>query len=157
MIGVVTVQPLTQDRPAPQPEIEITFGGFVPRLIAYIIDTIFLTLVGLIVGMSAGIVWGLDNLLMLSVANLTLSVLGPVYFVAFWAMYGATPGKVFLGMRIVGSDGRVDGIGWGRAILRYIGYIVSSFFFCLGFIWIIFDDDNRGWHDKIARTYVVNV
>lgn len=153
----MSVQTQAQVPPAHEPEIEITFGGFLPRLIGYIIDTIFLTLVGLIAGMSVGIIGDLDNLMMLAVANLTVSVITPVYFIVFWAMQGATPGKVFLGMRIVTNDGSVDGIGWGRALLRYVGYIISSAVFCLGFIWIIIDDDNQAWHDKIARTYVVNV
>ncbi|MBI5649101.1 MAG: RDD family protein [Chloroflexi bacterium] len=31
----------------------------------------------------------------------------------------------------------------------------SGFVFALGFIWILFDTDKQGWHDKIAGTYVV--
>ena len=40
-------------------------------------------------------------------------------------------------------------------ILRYLGYFLSSFVFCLGFIWIAFDKKKQGWHDKIAGTVVV--
>jgi uncharacterized RDD family membrane protein YckC len=27
----------------------------------------------------------------------------------------------------------------------------------IGVIWVAFDPEKQGWHDKIARTYVVNV
>ena len=29
--------------------------------------------------------------------------------------------------------------------------------FCLGYIWILLDSKNRGWHDKIVDTYVVDL
>lgn len=142
---------------APEPKISITFAGFLPRFIAYIIDSVFIGLVSLIIGMSIGILADLDNLAILGVTNLAAAFVGPVYLIAFWATQGATPGKIFLGMRIVASNGRANGIGWGRAILRYVGYVISMWLFYLGFIWIVIDDDNQGWHDKIAKTYVVNV
>jgi len=36
-----------------------------------------------------------------------------------------------------------------------IGYWLSGAVFYLGFIWVAFDDKKQGWHDKIARTFVV--
>ena len=32
----------------------------------------------------------------------------------------------------------------------------SSYVFMLGFIWVLIDDKNRGWHDKILDTYVID-
>jgi hypothetical protein len=40
-------------------------------------------------------------------------------------------------------------------VLRYVGYLVSAIVVSLGFIWILFDSKRQGWHDKIAKTYVV--
>jgi uncharacterized RDD family membrane protein YckC len=62
-----------------------------------------------------------------------------------------------LGLRVVGRDGEIDGIGWGRAFLRMFGVWLSNLGFYLGLIWIAIDKDNQGWHDKIAGTYVVHV
>jgi hypothetical protein len=42
-------------------------------------------------------------------------------------------------------------------VLRYVGYLVSGIVMSLGFIWILFDRKRQGWHDKLARTYVVGV
>ena len=36
-----------------------------------------------------------------------------------------------------------------------IGKTVSLIAFGLGFLWIILDKENQGWHDKIMSTYVV--
>ncbi len=140
-----------------QSERDVVFAGFVARMIAYIIDWIFITLTSLIIGMSTGIALGLTNLEILDVAYLASGLISLVYYVAFWAVMGGTPGKIMLGMRIVGRDGNPNGIGWGRAILRILGYIVSTIPCYLGFLWIAIDKDKRAWHDRIAGTYVVNV
>jgi uncharacterized RDD family membrane protein YckC len=62
---------------------------------------------------------------------------------------------MLIGIKVVSTDG--SPITIGKAVLRYIGYIVSSLIFCLGFLWVIWDADKQGWHDKIAGTYVVKV
>lgn len=141
----------------PPPRADVMFAGFIPRLFAYIIDGVFITLVALIIAMSAGIAMDLENMVILNVASTASGLVSLVYHLGFWAMNGGTPGKVMLGMRIVGPDGSVNGIGWGRAVLRMFGYVVSSLLCYLGFFWVLIDQDKQGWHDKIARTYVVHV
>ena len=90
-----------------------------------------------------------------SVALQCVSMLVAVaYFVIFWATSGQTPGKMALGIKVIGANGAP--VTWGQAILRYIGYIVSGIVAALGFIWIAFDSKRQGWHDKIAKTYVVH-
>lgn len=139
------------------PHARVMFAGFGSRFIGYVVDSIFLGLVALVGGLSYGIVANLDNAAILNAISSILALLTPCYYVAFWALAGATPGKIMLGMRIVGPSGDINGIGWGRAILRLFGYVVSSFFFYLGYIWIAFDSEHRGWHDRIAGTHVVHV
>ncbi|TVR76576.1 MAG: RDD family protein [Sphaerobacteraceae bacterium] len=141
----------------PEPEAQVVFSGFVPRLIAYIIDGIFITLIALIIGMSIGIAMDLENMAILEVSYTASGIVTLFYLLPCWAMLGGTPGKLMLGMRIVGSDGSIGGIGWGRALLRLVGYFVSSLPCYLGFFWIAIDKDNQAWHDKISRTYVVNL
>ena len=133
------------------------FAGFVIRAIAYIIDTIFITLISLIIGMSIGIVTGMENTEILNASYLASGLVTLLYVIPSWAVLGGTPGKIMLGMRIVSSDGSTNGIGWLRAILRFFGYFVSTILCYLGFVWVAIDKDSQGWHDKIARTYVVNV
>jgi len=43
------------------------------------------------------------------------------------------------------------------AALRYVGQIIAAIPVGLGFLWVIWDAQKQGWHDKIAKTYVVHV
>jgi len=86
--------------------------------------------------------------------------LGFLLFVAYiiWAFVlfarGTTPGKKLLGMRVVKEDG--SNAGFLTMLIReWIGKAISGLILSLGFLWILFDRDNQGWHDKLMRTYVV--
>ncbi len=67
---------------------------------------------------------------------------------------GTTPGKKLLGMYVVKEDGQPA--GFGTMLFReWIGKIISGLAFGLGYVWILFDRDRQGWHDKLASTFVV--
>ncbi len=80
-------------------------------------------------------------------------ILSVIYFVAYWAKSGQTIGKTVVGIRIVSKDG--SPLSWGKAFLRYVGYVVSGIVLSLGFLWLAFDRKRQGWHDKISGTYVL--
>ena len=76
------------------------------------------------------------------------------YTILLWAFLGGTLGQRALGMEIRReSDGRR--IGFWRACLRYLGYIVAVIPFAIGLFWVGLDARKQGWHDKIAHTFVV--
>ena len=76
----------------------------------------------------------------------------------FWALVlfsrGTTPGKRLLGMRVVKEDGK-DATFFTMLIREWIGKAISGMIFLLGFLWILFDQGNQGWHDKLMSTYVI--
>jgi uncharacterized RDD family membrane protein YckC len=77
-----------------------------------------------------------------------------VYFVGLWSQLGGTLGQRMLGLHVVDvATGKHIGIG--RAIGRFIGYLISSFVLFIGLIWAAFDPRKQGWHDKMASTFVV--
>jgi uncharacterized RDD family membrane protein YckC len=78
-----------------------------------------------------------------------------IYFVAFWAWRGQTPGKILMGIKIIRTDS--SPITWQYSLLRYLGCIVSTIILFIGFILIAFDSRKQGLHDKIADTYVVKL
>ena len=87
------------------------------------------------------------------VAGLTL-VLFVLNFVVMAGLGGQTAGMRILGIFIV----RVDGTPFTmkQAALRHlIGYPLSTLSFFLGFLWMLWDPRQQGWHDKLARTIVV--
>ena len=75
-------------------------------------------------------------------------------FVLFWIFKSATPGKMIFKTYIVDAEtlGKASPL---QSVVRYLGYYVSMFPLCIGFLWIAFDPRKQGWHDKIARTVVI--
>lgn len=67
---------------------------------------------------------------------------------------GTTPGKHLLHMRIIKEDGADAGF-WTMLGREWIGKWISGMIFSLGYVWILIDKENQGWHDKILATYVV--
>ncbi|MBC7814055.1 MAG: RDD family protein [Burkholderiales bacterium] len=81
-------------------------------------------------------------------------IIGAIYSWYFWTQQdGQTLGKKLMGIRVIKTTG--EKMTAGDAIVRYIGYYISGAVFALGYIWALFDNDNQGWHDKLASTYVV--
>lgn len=77
-----------------------------------------------------------------------------VYCALMWALRGTTIGGIVCGLKIVRPDGRP--VDWATAIVRALGGFLSILPAGLGFIWIVFDDERRAWHDKIAGTAVIH-
>jgi uncharacterized RDD family membrane protein YckC len=67
---------------------------------------------------------------------------------------GLTPGKKLLGIRVIKEDGTSPGF-FTMLIRELMGKPISALVVFLGFLWILFDRDKQGWHDKLMSTYVV--
>lgn len=89
-------------------------------------------------------------LLIYSLASLILSL---CYFTYFHGSTGQTPGKMLLRIKIVKVSG--EPLDFYTALIRWNGYFISASVMALGFLWVIFDKNKQGWHDKLAGTYVV--
>ncbi|GAA5334019.1 MULTISPECIES: RDD family protein [Thermus] len=79
---------------------------------------------------------------------------GWAYYVAFTALYGATPGKMLLGIKVVRLDGKP--VDWLTAFMReVVGKTLSTLPLLLGYFWAFFHPKRQAWHDLIADTLVV--
>ena len=77
------------------------------------------------------------------------------YFVFTTGIFGRTLGKWVAGTKVVNEDGQTPGVA--AAIPREMaGRFVAVVAAGVGLIWIAFDANRQGWHDKMAATYVVN-
>jgi uncharacterized RDD family membrane protein YckC len=74
------------------------------------------------------------------------------YFTFFLGRNGRTPGKALLKLDVRRTDG--GEMTYTRGFLRGVGYLVSLTFAGLGFLWIVFDERKRGWHDYLSGTWV---
>jgi uncharacterized RDD family membrane protein YckC len=75
------------------------------------------------------------------------------YETFFLVKYGATPGKMAMGLKVIRPDG--SGIQVGRAIGRYFSKWVSEIILLIGYIMIGFDAEKRGLHDMMCDTRVI--
>ena len=122
--------------------------GFLTRALALIIDIILLAIVSSILN---AIVFGGDVVR----GNGLSTLIGLGYYLYFWSSYGhgQTLGNRALGIRVVKTSG--SELTLTDAFIRYVGLILSCIVLFIGVIWVAFDPNKQGWHDKIASTYVV--
>lgn len=72
--------------------------------------------------------------------------------IANW-MFKSTVGKRIMHLQVVDINGQ--NVGLSMLLIRHLCYFVSAPVLLMGFISVLFDDYLQGWHDKIARTYVI--
>jgi uncharacterized RDD family membrane protein YckC len=151
------------------------YAGVASRFLALLIDAAIISLsVSAITLTVASMRSLIDLVLQLEVANqlgfvttiaqtvarpapIVATLLSAGFFVAyhvfFLAAAGRTPGKAFMGLRVLTTGG--GKLTVFRAFLRLVGYLVSAVPLFGGFIWVLVDDQRQGFHDKIGQTYVV--
>lgn len=134
------------------------------RLLGFVIDAIILIVISVPV---VALLLGGDDLFggeggVPAELSLTLEVISGVYYVAFTALVGQTPGKMVMKMRVVDWDkGRIPSwmasfIRWG--IVAAVGAIpVFGLLIFVMYAWVLFDKRRQGLHDKAARTLVLDV
>lgn len=121
-------------------------AGFWRRFAAAFIDGVLVGIVGVVLQVGLGRAGWL-----LSVA------IGIAYYGYLeGSRSGQTIGKRTLGIRVI--DFQTGGpIGFGRAVIRYFGRIVSALPCFLGYFWMLWDRERQTWHDKFATDVVVPV
>lgn len=83
------------------------------------------------------------------------------FLIALFLVYQAffsCEGRVTLGKRLLGirvADAAGEPLDLGRAVMRAVAYVPSSFF-TLGFFWALLDPGSRAWHDLAAGSGVIS-
>ncbi|REG59342.1 putative RDD family membrane protein YckC [Paraburkholderia sp. BL6669N2] len=72
-----------------------------------------------------------------------------------WAVWGTSPGKRVLRLRIVDAD-TGQPMTVRQAFLRTAGYMLTFATCGAGFLWVPFNPRRQALHDRIANTVVVN-
>jgi uncharacterized RDD family membrane protein YckC len=75
------------------------------------------------------------------------------YKIFFPGRFGATPGQMVAGLKIVREDG--SPINYRIATLRFLAEIVSALILYIGYLMIAFDDQKRALHDRLVNTRVI--
>ena len=87
--------------------------------------------------------------------NLFSVALGATYESVLISRYGATPGKMALGLQVVRPDG--GPVSLGRAVGRYFSKMLSAMIIFIGYIMVAVDIEKRALHDIICDTRVIRV
>lgn len=132
------------------------YAGFWRRLYANIIDSL---IIGVVASpLSYTISSSVKNSSDTTTTNIGIFsfIISFAYVAFFWvSQNGQTLGKRIMGVRVIKDDG--SPVDLATAVVRYIGYALSSLIFCLGYLAAAFDSRKRAWHDRIAHTLVVRV
>ncbi len=77
------------------------------------------------------------------------------YFSSLWAWRGTTVGGIVVGLKVVRTDGKP--LTFPVALIRSLAAAFSVVVLFLGYLWIAWDSEKQGWHDKIAGTVVLRL
>lgn len=70
---------------------------------------------------------------------------------------GQTWGRKIVGIKVIGQTSG-EPIGFGRALGRQLfASFISAQIFYLGYLWMLWDDKNQTWQDKVVNSIVVKV
>ncbi len=149
---------------APIERASLRKAGFWLRSLAFLVDAGLVALLAtggaMLVGLAvqiggmissapeAGLEW-----LSTTATSLLVVLTALCYFTLFVGLRGQTPGKMLLELKIIRTTG--EEVGYGRALVRWIGQCLSLLPLGLGFLMIAFSRRKQALHDKLAGTYVV--
>lgn len=121
------------------------YASFGKRFLAMLIDSL---LIGVISSFSLFL---FDYYVWASVSPF----IGVIYYVLCeGSTSGATLGKKAMAIKVVNINS--NSIGYGYALLRYIGKGISAFILGIGYLMAAFSETSQALHDKIASSYVVD-
>jgi len=135
----------------------LTLATIKARALAFFIDEMLLSFL-LIIAMwdSFSQAKTMEEMILLTNSYILEYMTMKIVYQAFFVMqYGATLGKMAVKIRVIeivttANPSVVSALN--RAIFR----IISEMLFYLGFLWGVFDPARQTWHDKTAKTLVVN-
>jgi uncharacterized RDD family membrane protein YckC len=159
------------------PEIGV-YAGLGRRLIAFVVDTILILLIGIVVVTFFNLANGIKYAYYIAVQHAPVSELtesgtldaaitpiiaafGMLVIIIPWLYYAsfessrsqATPGKLL--MRIVVTDLEGNKPTFARVTLRHFAKFISALIIFIGFLMIGFTKRKQGLHDKISGCLVL--
>jgi uncharacterized RDD family membrane protein YckC len=139
----------------------LPLAGFCIRFVAKLIDGVILGIIGMLLYATAIFLLLWTDAIFMPSARMLIFILVYMcsilsyfaYAVFFVGQYGATPGKLALGLKVVDVDG--SKVGYIKALGRCLSEIVSAIPFAFGYIIAAFDTEKRTLHDRICGTRVI--
>lgn len=135
----------------------ITLADIKKRALAFVIDEVLLSFL-LVIALwdSFSSAKNIEEMILLTNSFVLEYMVMKIVYQAFFVMqYGATIGKLMLHIRVIEIK-TLQNPHIVSALNRGIFRVISEMLFYIGFVWGIMDPARQTWHDKTARTLVVN-
>ncbi|MFD2370435.1 RDD family protein [Brevibacillus sp. GCM10020057] len=133
----------------------VRYAGFWIRVAATLLDSLFLVGVSMLVFNPLRRAWGTMDAVF-SVVDLLEIIFDLLYIILLTWWTGKTLGKTIVGIRVVNARQSRGNLTFGQVFLReFIGKFLSSLPFLLGYMWAGWNARKQGWHDLLAKTYVI--
>ena len=135
----------------------LTLASIKKRAFAFFIDEMLLSFL-LVIAMSDSFsnAKTMEDIILLTNAYVMQYIMMKIVYQTFFVMqYGATLGKLAVKIRVIEIATLANPtllVSLNRAIFR----IISEMLFYLGFLWGVMDPARQTWHDKTAKTLVVD-
>ncbi len=137
------------------------YAGFWLRFLAYLLDYLLIWIAQTILLAGA---WGLGFFVLAGhpPSRAYLHLAQPiVLWIGIWLYFGlmessawqGTVGKQLVGLKVTDLNGRR--IGFGQAMGRNLGKVLSAFILMIGFIMAGFTERKQALHDLLAKTLIV--
>jgi len=127
------------------------------RAMAFFIDETLLSFL-LIIAMSSSFsnAKTVEDIIILTNNFLWEYLLMKIAYQTFFVwQYGATLGKIAMKIRVI-EIATLQNPTFAASLNRAVFRVISEMIFYLGFLWGVMDPARQTWHDKTARTLVVN-
>ncbi len=136
------------------------YATFSKRLLSYLIDCLCTSLLStpLLVWYIKGLFGEESGLYLLGYSTwlvFGLLLIRMVFLIGFWVTQGGPPGYRLLHLRLISSEGK--SVTFGVAVLRYFWLLLSTIFFCFGWIPLLFTKKKQAFCDLMATTVVIVV
>jgi uncharacterized RDD family membrane protein YckC len=149
---------------------EFTSGSFFQRLVAYLIDTLPISLILIVIAIhffgfgSTFKTWINDqnDFSALKDFQMEVRILGGITTL-LWIIYSIVAdisaqqgsfGKKIMKIKVVNEKG--ERLTFEQSFKRNTTKTISMLPMNFGFLWMIFDPKKQTWHDKIGESYVVS-
>lgn len=154
VINATTAAPSTTQASA------VKYASFGARFLAALIDGILISVVASVLGSIFGVTnyssTTTDGSVSFNYSN-PFTLLGYVYSVFMIYKYGATVGKMALGLKVQNEE-TGQNLTIVQAIIREtVGKILSTLVLLIGYFWMLWDPKKQTWHDKLAKSIVVKI
>ncbi|ADN09827.1 RDD family protein [Sulfurimonas autotrophica] len=127
------------------------------RAVAFFIDEMLLSFL-LIIAMSDSFskAQTVEDIIILTNTYVMQYIIMKIVYQTFFVMqYGATLGKLAMKIRVIDIR-TLDNPNFAISLNRAVFRIISEMIFYLGFLWGMFDPQRQTWHDKTAKTLVID-